>query len=372
MKTYRFKLYKTKKQKDLHRRVRVAGEIYNHLIALHKRYYRLTGKYISKRKMQNHLPKLKRYSRFSHWKIVGSQAIQNIALRIDFGYQKFFKHENKRPPSFRKMRKFRSFTLTQAGWTLNDDHSVKIGRKTYKFWKSQDIKGKPKLIHVVRDTLGDFYMCIVTDFEENKPDYVASSETVGMDFGLKTYFTLSDGIEIESPLFFKQDSKELAKANRSLSRKAKDSKNRSKARRNLARLHKKIAARRRDWQEKEARNLAHKYAAIFVEDLNINGMKALWGRKVSDLAFYQQVQILKRQCGKTGAIFGKVDRWFPSTKMCCKCGTLHDMPLEKRWMRCDCGNDMSRDENAAINIKNAGMSALGLGAIRGGSLPCAA
>lgn len=149
MKTYRFKLYKTKKQKDLHRRVRVAGEIYNHLIALHKRYYRLTGKYISKRKMQNHLPKLKRYSRFSHWKIVGSQAIQNIALRIDFGYQKFFKHENKRPPSFRKTRKFRSFTLTQAGWTLNDDHSVKIGRKTYKFWKSQDIKGKPKLIHVV-------------------------------------------------------------------------------------------------------------------------------------------------------------------------------------------------------------------------------
>jgi len=71
-----------------------------------------------------------------------------------------------------------------------------------------------------------------------------------------------------------------------------------------------------------------------------------------------------------GKTRGQVDRWFPSTKMCCKCGTLHDMPLEKRWMRCDCGNDMSRDENAAMNIKNAGMSALGLDTISGALPPC--
>lgn len=372
MKTYRFKLYKTKRQRDLHHRVRVAGEIYNHLIALHKRYYSMFGKYPNKYKMQNHLVKLKKYNRFSHWKVVGSQAIQQINIRIDFGYQKFFKKENKRPPSFRKLRKFRSFTLTQAGWTLNDDNSVNIGGKTYKFWKSQEIKGKPKLIHVVRDTLGDFHICIVTDFEEDKPDYAASSKTVGMDFGLKTYFTLSDGSEIKSPLFFKQGMKEIARANKVLSRKKKGSKNRSKARKSLARAHQNIAARRRDWQEKEARKLANTYGAIFIEDLNITGMKALWGRKVSDLAFYQQVQILERQCSKTGAILNKIDRWFPSTKMCNKCGILHDMQLENRWMRCDCGNDMSRDENAAINIKNAGMSALGLGTVREGSLPCAA
>ncbi len=255
---------------------------------------------------------------------------------------------------------------------MHDDNSVKIGEKRYKFWRSQEIKGKPKLIHVVRDTLGDFYICIVTNFEEVKPEYAASSETVGMDFGLKTYFTLSDGSEIKSPLFFKQGSQELAKANRALSRKKKGSKNRSKARKSLIRVHQRMVAQRKDWQEKEARKLAHTYGAIFVEDLNIKGMKALWGRKVSDLAFYQQVQILKRQCEKSGTILNKVDRWFPSSKMCCKCGTLHDMPLEKRWMRCACGNDMSRDENAAINIRNAGMSALGLGAVRGVSLPCAA
>jgi len=218
--------------------------------------------------------------------------------------------------------------------------------------------------------LGDFYIFIVTDFEEIKPDYTASSESVGMDFGLKTYFSLSDGTEIKSPQFFKQSSNELAKSQRVLARKVKGSKSRKQAVKVVARVHKKIAARRKDWQEKEARRLAHKYAAIFVEDLNIKGMKALWGRKVSDLAFYQQVQILKRQCGKTGTIFGQVDRWFPSTKMCCKCRTLHDMPLEKRWMRCNCGNDMSRDENAAINIKNAGMSTLGLDTISGDLLPC--
>jgi len=124
MKTYRFKLYRTQKQKHLHLRVRVAGEIYNHLIALHKRYYSMFGKYPSKHKMQNHLVKLKKYDRFSHWAIVGSQAIQQINIRIDLGYKKFFKRENKRPPTFRKLRRFKSITLTQAGWVLNNDNSV--------------------------------------------------------------------------------------------------------------------------------------------------------------------------------------------------------------------------------------------------------
>jgi len=320
------------------------------------------GKYPSKYRVQNQLPKLKR--RYPHWKQVGSQALQAIVYRIDFGYQKFFKKENKRPPTFRKLRKFKSFTLTQAGWKLNKDNSVTIGGITYKFWKSQEIMGTPKCVHVKRDTLGDFYICIVTDFEEYKPDYAASSKSVGMDFGLKTYFSLSDGTEIKSPQFFKQGSKELAKCQRVLARKVKGSKSRKQAVKATARVHKKIAARRKDWQEKEARKLAMKYGAIFVEDLSINGMKALWGRKVSDLAFRQQLQILKRQCGKTGSIFGKVDRWLPSTKMCSGCGQLHDMPLDKRIMKCDCGLVLDRDTNAAINIKRAGMSARGLDAVR--------
>ncbi len=362
MKTYKFKLYKTKRQKHLHRRVRIAGEVYNHLIAFHKRYYSMFGKYPGKYKVQNQLPKLKK--RYPHWKQVGSQALQAIVYRIDFGYQKFFRKENKRPPSFRNLRKFKSFTLTQAGWELNEDNSVNIGGIQYKFWKSQKILGKPKCMHVKRDALGDFYICIVTDIEEYKPDYAASSETVGMDFGLKTYFSLSDGKEIEAPEFFKQGSKELAKCQRILARKVKDSKSRKQAVKATARVHKKIAARRKDWQEKEARKLARKYGAIFVEDLSIGGMKALWGRKVSDLAFYQQVQILERQCSKAGTIFGKVDRWLPSTRMCSSCGQLHDMPLDKRTMQCDCGLVLDRDANAAINIKNAGMSALGPGAVR--------
>jgi len=361
MKTYKFKLYKTQKQKHLHRRVRIAGEVYNHLIALHKRYYSIFGTYPSKYKVQNQLPKLKK--RYPHWKQVGSQALQAIVYRIDFGYRKFFKRENKRPPTFRKLRKFKSFTLTQAGWELHEDNSVNIGGIKYKFWKSQEILGKPKCVHLKRDTLGDFYICIVTDFEEYKPDYAASSETVGMDFGLKVFFSLSDGTEIKSPQFFKQGSKDLAKCQRILARKVKGSKNRKQAVKAAARAHKKIAARRKDWQEKEARKLANKYGAIFVEDLNIKGMKALWGRKVSDLAFYQQIQILKRQCAKTGTIFNQVDRWFPSTKMCSGCGQLHDMPLDKRTMKCDCGLVFDRDTNAAINIKNAGMSALGLGTV---------
>jgi len=84
-------------------------------------------------------------------------------------------------------------------------------------------------MHVKRDSLGDFYIFIVTDFEEIKSDYAASSKSVGMDFGLKTYFSLSDGTEIKSPQFFKQSANELAKSQRVLARKVKGSKSRKQA-----------------------------------------------------------------------------------------------------------------------------------------------
>ena len=89
-KTYKFKLYRAKKNKHLHQQIDIAGLVYNHCIALHRRYYRLFGKHLSQYDLMRHLTKLKKLPRYAHWNLVGSQAIQDIAQRIDRAYKLFF------------------------------------------------------------------------------------------------------------------------------------------------------------------------------------------------------------------------------------------------------------------------------------------
>lgn len=93
MKTYQFKLYQHKRNKHLHRAINAASSIYNHCIALHKRYYRLFGKHLNKNKLMKHIAKLRK--RNEYWLLVGSQATQDIVQRIDRAYQLFFKHNKK-------------------------------------------------------------------------------------------------------------------------------------------------------------------------------------------------------------------------------------------------------------------------------------
>ena len=94
VKTYCFKLYKAKRNKKLHKVINIAGIIYNHCIALHKRYYRLFKKSLNIYKLQKHLTKLKKIGKFSYFKEVGSQAIQDITQRIDRAYKLFFRNLN--------------------------------------------------------------------------------------------------------------------------------------------------------------------------------------------------------------------------------------------------------------------------------------
>ena len=112
MTTYKFKLYRSKKNKQLHQQINIAGYIYNHLIALHKRYYKYFKKYPSKYNIQKFITRLKKQHKFQFWNTLGSQAIQQVVERIDFGYKKFFHKENKRPPSFRKIKRPAKTDLT--------------------------------------------------------------------------------------------------------------------------------------------------------------------------------------------------------------------------------------------------------------------
>ena len=191
MKTYCFKLYKAKRNKKLHKVINIAGIIYNHCIALHKRYYRLFKKSLNIYKLQKHLTKLKKIGKFSYFKEVGSQAIQDITQRIDRAYKLFFrnlKHKIRTaPPSFKKIRKYKSFTLKQAGWKLLKGNIIEINKQKYKYFKSRDIEGIVKTITIKRDTLSDIYLYFVCETNENKV-LARTGKSVGYDFGLNQFF----------------------------------------------------------------------------------------------------------------------------------------------------------------------------------------
>ena len=364
MKTYKFKLYNSKRNKKLHRQINIAGSIYNHCIALHRRYYRIFKKSLGGFSLSKHLTKLKKITRYSHWKLVGAQAIQDITDRISRGYALFFrnlKHNIKTaPPCFKKIRKYKSFTWKQTGYKYTgQDNSIIIQKQKYRFFKSREIEGKICTVTVKRDSLGDIYIYFVCKNDENKV-LARTGKSVGFDFGLKTFLTSSDGMDIESPLFFMRNSNAIANANRRISRKKQGSANRKRMKVDLYRLYKKTANQRNDFHWKLANRLCGEYPVICVENLNLRGMHKQYGRKISDLGFAEFLQKLEYVAHRTGTTIIKVDRFFPSSQLCSCCGQQnHQMKdLRIRKWQCSCGAVHQRDRNAAINILNEGLKYL--------------
>ena len=185
MKTLKFKLYQSKRNRHLKRSINAAGVIYNHSIALHKRYYRMWGKHLNCAKLQSHIAKLRKRKAF--WQTVGSQAVQDICQRIEKAYQLFFKHHKKgvRPPGFKKVRRYKSFTLKQAGYKFLGGNRIKIGNRVYQYWNSREIEGTVKTLTIKRTTLGELFMVVVVDSVEEPETKVETSRTAGARFRLK-------------------------------------------------------------------------------------------------------------------------------------------------------------------------------------------
>ena len=360
IRTHKYKLYKTKRLKYLHNTINISGIIYNHCIALHKRYYKIYGKYLNKFQLQKHITKLKKIEKYAFWKKVPSQSIQDITVRIDNAYKKFFNYTKDKsklkvsPPSFKSIRKYKSYTLKgKVGYKL-ENNIISLNGYRYKFWKSREIDGFIKTVIIKRDNVGDFYICITLDKKDTKRD-ISTGKSVGIDFGLKTFLTLSDNREIEAPLYYLNNLYKQKILNKNLSKKQKGSKNRKKARLQLAKLHIQTVNQRRDYFHKLSNRLAKEYDDIFIEDLNIKAMQMIWGRKISDLAFSEFINILEYKVNVT-----KIDRFYPSSKTCSNCGAIKsELDFKTRIYECHCCScKINRDLNASINIKRVGASTL--------------
>ncbi|MDE0681463.1 MAG: transposase, partial [Candidatus Poribacteria bacterium] len=248
-------------------------------------------------------------------------------------------------------------TLTFRKWNPKT-RKWQFDRIPYTFHKHRQWHGTISTLTIKRDSCGRYWVCITTDFRDFRP-LPTTGKSVGADFGMKdAYLTLSTGEKIQHPQPLKHSLNELRSLNKSLSRKVKGSNGWWQCVRQLARLYRKITNQRKDFHWQLASELCEKFDTIVIETLNLDGMKRLWGRKVSDLGFYQFVEILKYKCQKHKRDFLEVGQWTTTTKPCSDCGFHNEnLTLNDRQWRCpECGSHHDRDINAAVNILRAGIA----------------
>ena len=349
--SYKYKLYRTDKTKYLDKMLREACFVWNHALALQKRYYRLYGKYINCGRMKAHF--VKRISRNT----LHSQTVQELLERLDDAYKRFFEHLAERPPKFKRAKDFSSIVFKQGGYSMNGNVLTvnKLGKR-FKFSLSRPHAGKVKTLTVKRNRLGEYFIVMVLDKAPVTFRKTHNGASVGIDFGLKKYLTLSDGTAYDNPQFLKESLVELRRRNRNLSKCKKGSNNRERKRRELDRLTNGIVNRRSDFQWKLAHELCRKYDRIFIEDLNLEGMNRRWGRKMHDLAHANFVRKLEYIATKYCVVVHKIDRFYPSSKTC-ECGYINkELKLsDRKWVCPECGTVHDRDLLAANNILRRGI-----------------
>lgn len=361
-KTYKYRLYRNHKiDGSLHHQINVAGIIWNHALALQKRYYKLTRKYIPLDVMKKHIAKLRmRRVQYAYWKDLGSQAVQEILERLDEGYTRFFKKQGG-SPHFKKVKKFKSFILKQAGWDLLSEQEgkkyrkIRIGKKIYKFVYHRPLNGEIKTVAIKRDTAGRLWLCFSVIEKMVIPEGISTGKIGGFDFGLTHFLTTNEGATIESPQYYKRDLPRLRAIQSRVSRKVKGSNNHKAGMLHINRRHIRVADSRLDFHFQLAHDLCDQYDVMVFEDLNLDAMKRLWGRKISDLGFAQFVKVLDWVAFKRGKHVVKINRWERTTGKCSRCGHTQKLDLSDRVFQCEgCGHTLGRDHNAAINISEAG------------------
>ena len=245
----------------------------------------------------------------------------------------------------------------------------KIGRVHCMENVAERVGGARVLRMTVSKRAGRWYASLTVERDDKPVAKPPRGGAVGIDLGVKTLATLSDGTVIENPRALAASERRLKQAQKALSRKTMGSKRRAKARAKVARLHARVANQRSDAIHKATTWLASTYSDISIEDLNTAGMvkNHHLAKAVSDAAFGEFRRQLEYKTARTGAALHIVDRWFASSKTCSKCGRVKaKLSLAERVYKCDgCGLVMDRDLNAAINIRVAGSAPETVNAHRG-------
>ena len=215
---------------------------------------------------------------------------------------------------------------------------------------------------ILTNSNGNYYVSVLTEFEKEIQKVASNDKVIGLDFSMSELFVSSENQRADYPRYFRMLEKKLKKLQKSLSRKVKFSKNWYKQKAKISKLHEYIKNCRRDFLHKLSKKLSEEYNAVVVENLNMKGMsQALnFGKSVGDNGWGMFLRMLEYKLMFLGKQFLKIDKWFPSSKTCSKCGNVkEELKLSERSYRCECcGIEIDRDYNAALNIKNIGKEML--------------
>lgn len=360
-KAYKFRLYPSKAQvKVLNQTLEQCRWVYNQILAYRKDSWEKEQKSISHFDTIKLLPDMK--IEVPELKQVYSQTLQEVCKRVDLAYQAFFRRVKSKDskagyPRFKGYGRYDSFTYPQSGFEIIDGklHLSKIGDIPIK--QHRLIIGTIKTCTVRRTSTGKWFACFSCILPE--PEKVTALEpAVGIDMGLESFATLSDGSKIENPRFFKTDQKALAKSQRKLSKQEKGTLERAKARKVVAHIHERIANRRNDFCHQQSRKIVNQFNTIAFEDLSINDMLKdgyrVMNRNIADVAWGQFLDFLTYKAEEAGKQAVKVNPAYTS-QTCSQCGNRHKLELSDRTYRCpNCGLEMDRDLNAALNILGLG------------------
>jgi putative transposase len=365
-KTYKFKLMPTPEQERmLDRILMLCRHVYNAAIEERSEAWQMRGVSLTYYQQQAELPGIK--EAMPEYTEVNAQVLQDVIQQVDRAFQAFFQRirEGQTPgyPRFHGRERYNSFTYPQlgehGGARLDNSFLVqsKIGRIAARW--SRPMEGTPKTVTISREVDG-WYACICCAEVPVQSLPMTRRET-GIDLGIQAFATLSNGMRIFHPGWYRKAERTLKTAQRRVSRRKKGSIRRRKAVKLLAKAHQRVRRQRQDFHHKTALALMRENDTIYHEDLQVRNMlkNHHLATSIQDAGWSAFLSVLSFKAVCAGRSVIAVHPAFTS-QTCSGCGVLVSKGLSVRWHGCpECGTSLHRDHNAARNIERAGQALRG-------------
>lgn len=357
------RLYPTSEQAELlEKQFGAVRFVYNKALHIRSHWYKRHGVSLNNVKhIQPLLPIAKKSRCYSWIKLADSNALQVALQNLDRAFQNFFEKRTKYPCFKRKHGYQSSYHCSNLKITGDTIKSPKISPIRANIHR--ELIGKVKSITLSRSPAGKYYASILCNDGITAPDKPTSiARLTGYDLGLTHYAIADTGIKMANPRFLRRALRNLKRKQQSLSRKKKGSAGRAKARLQVAKCHEHVANARADFQHKLSSSIIDENQAVIVETLKTRNMlkNRKLARHIADAAWSGFVAKLEYKAAANGVHLVKLDQWFASSKTCHCCGhKMEIMPPDVRHWHCPaCDAEHDRDINAAINIRNKGISEL--------------
>jgi len=365
---YNFRVYPTPGQQvELAKAFGCARVVFNDGLRLRQQAREAGEKYISDAVLSSRLITQAKATPERAWLgEVSAVVLQQALADLNTAYRNFFasisgkrKGRKLAPPRFRSRKDNRQairFTKNSRFKVLDNGRLrlPKVGDLAVRW--SRTLPSDPSSVAIIKDAAGRYFASFVVQTTDEALPPVESE--VGIDLGLTHFAVLSDGTKVAAPKFLRRAARKLRTLQKDLARKQRGSQNRTKAVVKVARAHARVADTRRDWQHKLSTRIIRENQAVYVEDLCVVGLgRTRLAKSVHDAGWATFTGMLEYKAARYGRAFGRVDRFFPSTRMCSTCGRINEkMALNVRTWDCPCGTAHDRDVNAAINVLAAGQA----------------